>query len=267
MKPGLLAPADIVGGGHSLAPRYLAHQIDRSRANLGVETIDVYYLHNPESQLATRRPRDEVMARIGRAFVALEDAPSSAGKIGCYGVATWNGFRVAPRRPRVPRARRAGGARRARDRPRPPLPRRAAALQPGDDRGRDRAPSAGRRPARIARRGGRSLRPHGGREREPAAGQARRSAARTSWRAPSTGCRTDPQRALQFVRSTPGHHDRARRHADARARRGEPRPRPPAARERRRLPAALHRREPDVRTSLDRRDDIARARGDDGARL
>jgi aryl-alcohol dehydrogenase-like predicted oxidoreductase len=94
VKPGLLAPEDIVGGGHSLAPRYLLHQIDRSRANLRVETIDVYYLHNPESQLATVERR-EVMARIGRAFTALERAVGD-GKIGCYGLATWNAFRVAP---------------------------------------------------------------------------------------------------------------------------------------------------------------------------
>lgn len=94
VKPGLLAPADIVGGGHSLAPRYLLHQIDRSRANLRVDTIDLYYLHNPESQLAAVG-RDEVLTRIGRAFAALECAVG-AGKIGCYGLATWNGFRVAP---------------------------------------------------------------------------------------------------------------------------------------------------------------------------
>lgn len=94
VKPGLLAPEDIVGGGHSLAPRYLRHQIDRSRANLGIDTIDVYYLHNPESQLASVE-RTEVLARIGRAFAVLERAVGD-GKIGCYGVATWNAFRVAP---------------------------------------------------------------------------------------------------------------------------------------------------------------------------
>ena len=93
VKSGLLAPADIVAGGHSIAPAWLAHQIDRSRANLGVDTIDVYYLHNPESQLASVA-RPDVMRRIGRAFVVLEEAVA-AGKIGCWGVATWNGLRVA----------------------------------------------------------------------------------------------------------------------------------------------------------------------------
>jgi aryl-alcohol dehydrogenase-like predicted oxidoreductase len=92
VKSGLLAPADIVAGGHSIAPAWIAHQIDRSRANLGLDTIDVYYLHNPESQLASV-PRAEVMTRIGRAFATLE-AAVAAGKIRCYGVATWNGLRV-----------------------------------------------------------------------------------------------------------------------------------------------------------------------------
>lgn len=92
VKSGLLAPSDIVAGGHSIAPAWLAHQIERSRANLGVETIDVYYLHNPESQLASV-PRAEVMARLGKAFAALE-AAVEAGTIGSWGVATWNGLRV-----------------------------------------------------------------------------------------------------------------------------------------------------------------------------
>lgn len=94
VKPGLLAPADIVGSGHSLAPRYLLHQLERSRANLRLDAIDVYYLHNPESQLAAVG-RAEVLARIGRAFAALEGAVAD-GKLDCYGLATWNGFRAEP---------------------------------------------------------------------------------------------------------------------------------------------------------------------------
>ena len=94
VKPGLLAAEDIVGSGHTLAPGYLLHQFERSRANLRVDAIDVYYLHNPETQLASV-PRAEVLARIGRAFAALERAVAD-GRLGCYGLATWNGFRVAP---------------------------------------------------------------------------------------------------------------------------------------------------------------------------
>jgi aryl-alcohol dehydrogenase-like predicted oxidoreductase len=91
IKPGLLDPRDVVGGCHSLAPRYLADQLERSRANLGLETLDVYYLHNPEMQLeAVSRP--EFLRRIRSAFETLEEAVS-AGKVRLYGTATWNGYR------------------------------------------------------------------------------------------------------------------------------------------------------------------------------
>ena len=48
---GLAAADEIAGGVHCIAPDYLSHQLDISLSNLGLETIDVYYLHNPEVQL------------------------------------------------------------------------------------------------------------------------------------------------------------------------------------------------------------------------
>ena len=48
--PETLRPEDVVGGMHSMAPQFLADQLERSRMNLGLETIDVFYLHNPETQ-------------------------------------------------------------------------------------------------------------------------------------------------------------------------------------------------------------------------
>jgi aryl-alcohol dehydrogenase-like predicted oxidoreductase len=88
-----MAADDIVAGGHCLAPTFLADQIARSRANLGVATIDIYYLHNPEQQrlainAATFRER------LTRAFEALETR-AAAGDIAVYGCATWNGLRGA----------------------------------------------------------------------------------------------------------------------------------------------------------------------------
>jgi aryl-alcohol dehydrogenase-like predicted oxidoreductase len=89
--PDSLAPEDVVGRMHSMAPAFLADQIDRSRANLGLDTIDVFYLHNPETQLSfvTREEFDE---RIRRAFELLE-RKAEEGAIRWYGAATWNGFR------------------------------------------------------------------------------------------------------------------------------------------------------------------------------
>ena len=56
IKPGIITPEDIVGGGHCMTPKFLRHQFEQSRRNLGVETIDVYYLHNPETQVGEIGP-------------------------------------------------------------------------------------------------------------------------------------------------------------------------------------------------------------------
>ncbi|MEP7065035.1 MAG: aldo/keto reductase [Gemmatimonadota bacterium] len=91
---GIMRAEDIVAGGHCLAPAFLANQIARSRANLNVETIDLYYLHNPEQQLdAIDEP--ELERRIRAAFELLEER-CAAGEIGAYGCATWNGLRTPP---------------------------------------------------------------------------------------------------------------------------------------------------------------------------
>ncbi|MBI4384583.1 MAG: aldo/keto reductase [Nitrospinae bacterium] len=85
---------DLADDCHCMHPDYLADQLDRSRANLGVETIDLYYVHNPETQLEAVGP-DVFYARLEAAFGALERAADD-GKIQYYGMATWSAFRVAP---------------------------------------------------------------------------------------------------------------------------------------------------------------------------
>jgi aryl-alcohol dehydrogenase-like predicted oxidoreductase len=89
--PKALGREEVVGGMHCMAPDFLADQIDRSRANLGVDTIDVFYLHNPETQLGFV-DRAEFDTRIRRAFAQLEQLVDQ-GKIRWYGAATWEGFR------------------------------------------------------------------------------------------------------------------------------------------------------------------------------
>ena len=91
ITPGTLETEDVVGGRHSMAPSFLADQIERSRRNLGLETIDVYYLHNPEVQLEFVE-MSEFMNRIRVAFELLERSVSQ-GFIRYYGTATWNGYR------------------------------------------------------------------------------------------------------------------------------------------------------------------------------
>jgi aryl-alcohol dehydrogenase-like predicted oxidoreductase len=93
---GLVPPpgAEVVAGIHCIAPVWLDDQIARSRDNLGIETIDVYYIHNPETQLDEVAP-DTFVERMRDAFTALERACAD-GRIARYGTATWNGYRVAP---------------------------------------------------------------------------------------------------------------------------------------------------------------------------
>ena len=97
LRPGIVDPDQVVANAHCMTPRFLEDQIDRSCTNLGVETIDVYYLHNPETQLA-EVDHPTFVARLRDAFGALE-AAVRAGKIGLYGAATWNAFRVDPGQP------------------------------------------------------------------------------------------------------------------------------------------------------------------------
>jgi aryl-alcohol dehydrogenase-like predicted oxidoreductase len=78
-----------------MAPKFLKDQLGRSLKNLGVECLDVYYLHNPETQLS-EIAKPEFLDRLRAAFEFLESAVA-AGEIRYYGVATWNGFRRDPR--------------------------------------------------------------------------------------------------------------------------------------------------------------------------
>jgi aryl-alcohol dehydrogenase-like predicted oxidoreductase len=91
IEPGIFRPEDIAAGCHCMTPRYLADQLERSRRNLGVECVDVFYLHNPETQLS-EVSAEEFRRRVAEAFKFLESAVA-AGKIGTYGLATWNAFR------------------------------------------------------------------------------------------------------------------------------------------------------------------------------
>ncbi|HEX8174012.1 MAG TPA: aldo/keto reductase [Pyrinomonadaceae bacterium] len=93
VETGVASFADLVAGSHCMTPRYLEHQINQSLRNLGLETIDVYYVHNPESQLQ-EVSREEFDERITRAFEMFEQM-RQAGRIRMYGAATWNGFRAA----------------------------------------------------------------------------------------------------------------------------------------------------------------------------
>jgi aryl-alcohol dehydrogenase-like predicted oxidoreductase len=94
VKPGIASFEDFVGGSHCMTPAYLQHQLNQSLKNMNLECVDVYYIHNPESQLGAVS-ESEFYTRLRAAFSLLEQNRKQ-GKLRRYGVATWNGFRVPP---------------------------------------------------------------------------------------------------------------------------------------------------------------------------
>jgi aryl-alcohol dehydrogenase-like predicted oxidoreductase len=94
IKTGIASWGDIAGGSHCMAPRYLENQLEQSLGNMNLSCLDVYYVHNPESQLSAVSD-DEFWRRLHAAFEFLEQSAVN-GKITNYGVATWNGFRAEP---------------------------------------------------------------------------------------------------------------------------------------------------------------------------
>jgi aryl-alcohol dehydrogenase-like predicted oxidoreductase len=92
VKPDIAGFEDFAGGSHCMTPKYLQTQLDQSLANMNLECVDVYYIHNPESQLG-QISEEEFYARLRAAFALLEENRAQ-GKLKFYGVATWNGFRV-----------------------------------------------------------------------------------------------------------------------------------------------------------------------------
>ncbi|PYT78918.1 MAG: aldo/keto reductase [Acidobacteria bacterium] len=91
IQHGIFTAKDLAAGSHCMTPKFLKDQLGRSLKNLGVECVDIYYLHNPETQLS-EIAKPEFLERVRKAFEFLESAVG-AGEIRYYGMATWNGFR------------------------------------------------------------------------------------------------------------------------------------------------------------------------------
>ncbi len=88
----VLKPSDVARGCHAITPRYLEDQLEKSLTNLCVETVDIYYLHNPETQLE-ETDREGFLKKMREAFAWCEQKVAQ-GKIRMYGIATWDGCRV-----------------------------------------------------------------------------------------------------------------------------------------------------------------------------
>src|SRR5664279_4480514 len=89
---GLAHPNDFCANyQHCIAPAFMEQMIVWSLRNLQVDTLDIYYLHNPETQRISLS-HETFRTRILDAFETLEQAVSN-GQIASYGTATWTAYR------------------------------------------------------------------------------------------------------------------------------------------------------------------------------
>lgn len=88
---GIINPKEVAAECHCMSPLFLENQIAASLKNMGLEAIDLYYLHNPEIELSWLE-EDLFYKKLTEAF-ALFEKKVQEKKIKRYGLATWNGFR------------------------------------------------------------------------------------------------------------------------------------------------------------------------------
>mmetsp|Transcript_23438 Transcript_23438/g.36109 ORF Transcript_23438/g.36109 Transcript_23438/m.36109 type:complete len:88 (-) Transcript_23438:495-758(-) len=74
IEEGEITKEDVAGEIHCMHPSFLEHQLQQSKRNLGLETIDLMYLHNSyESQAHFVRDDDHYFERLARAFEFYEE--------------------------------------------------------------------------------------------------------------------------------------------------------------------------------------------------
>jgi len=92
-KPGIVKPNDISSGYHCMTVPYLEDQLNRSLKNLGLECIDLIYLHNAVEGQIQDISKEQFMKNL-RDVISLYEQKRKEGKIRYYGMATWECFRV-----------------------------------------------------------------------------------------------------------------------------------------------------------------------------
>lgn len=82
----------ILERGNAIEEEVIEHLLNKSLNNLGIETIDIYYLHNPEeTKLALGE--DSFYKELYKTFLLLEEKVNQ-GVLKYYGIATYFGFIV-----------------------------------------------------------------------------------------------------------------------------------------------------------------------------
>lgn len=98
VKPGVIKSGDISSGYHCMTIPYLQDQLNRSMKNLGLDCIDLMYLHNAVEGQLQDISKDEFMKKLKEVFEFYESQRKN-GLIKYYGMATWECFRVPKEHP------------------------------------------------------------------------------------------------------------------------------------------------------------------------
>jgi len=97
-EKGTIKEGDVSSGYHCMAIPYLEDQLERSLKNLGLETIDLMYLHNAVEGQINDISKDDFIKKLKMVFEFYEEKRKQ-GKIKFYGMATWECFRVSSDNP------------------------------------------------------------------------------------------------------------------------------------------------------------------------
>ncbi len=90
IKTGLAKKEEIIADQHCMNPKFLEWSLNNSLKNLNLDTIDIFFLHNPETELGYIK-KETVIEKIKKAFEFFEEMVEKK-KIRYYGIASWNAF-------------------------------------------------------------------------------------------------------------------------------------------------------------------------------
>ncbi len=93
-QKGIIKEGDVTSGYHCMTTTYLSDQLDRSLKNLGLECVDLMYLHNAVEGQIKDVSKEQFLENL-KAVFELYEQKRDEGKIKFYGMATWECFRVS----------------------------------------------------------------------------------------------------------------------------------------------------------------------------
>ena len=93
-QKGIIKEGDVTSGYHCMTTTYLSDQLDRSLKNLGLECVDLMYLHNAVEGQIKDVSKEQFLENLKDVF-ELYEQKRDEGKIKFYGMATWECFRVS----------------------------------------------------------------------------------------------------------------------------------------------------------------------------